>query len=1068
MKKRTKILSFLLAVCTFGVLGALTIGSVSASAADKSYEVKDNHTIEVQSGFKSGFFGTVSNHAENKGVSVEFDLYESNLKTINYNPDFDVMSTSGTGGSMSCVSFVFGREQANFPDKDPSHVHAPAWMSYIPTDHNLGGFQYFSNGQIKEWADQGNSALITEYIGYPSLFMEPGYSYKVMLRQSAFEFEGKIYNQEGMRWYCVERKGIFDDASQYEVLFAYQRKLGGQISPGTLAGMEIQGLCKKGNDSTGQCSIDGKGHSLEMTLDNFRVYDGYDLETAKNTDGYIVREENFEKIDEEKINLNNTTKYAAEVNKFDGKDYLEFDSKVRYVSVNFGRVISETVGSGDKGEVVGDSIEDRTVCRLWLREKPLYTVEFKDETGEVLETRNTFIGHDFSGTKIFTKDGQQVYQFDYSEYAKDEFKVLPSKGYFEVSGKPVPYLTMRLFSSDATVSNKVKRVSAIGRFPLTSDLLEKPDHELVGFSVNEDCSTIDYKIGNVVDMKCQDVSLYAIWKLKEFNTVYKSGHMVMDTQITNPREVPFYNGATPEKRNYIFSGWDTTFEIDKSQTISAKFVQIADVNADNKAMATEEKTTFKKEGYGSYAIVDVSFDLLVLPQGAKIEILGADITKYVEEGYSIKISVDKKGTITIAKSYIGENDYVKTGTAVANSSNNESVEFSFEKGIVFDTLAMSFDGRNTFVDTFEGAESGISEGIYQNYYTVSGSASIKPWAKNLTVTFKNADRTIAVVPTYEGGKVKLPAKVEGAVDGFTWNRTQEQLNNVTESIDVEAKGFEWKDCTVNFKVTSLFGFLPVSGIPFKSIPDKPVTQKYGTEFELPYEVYPDSQYAIIGWTDVEGSSFAKYTDTYVFTNWEKPTTLYSVWGGKSLTVVFCDENGEPLPDGEQTIEYYGSALYKGEVPAKEGYKFIGWDKSTVNVTDKEADKEGKVYFIAQYEKVLAKVQVSVLGGTGSGLYTEGDEVTVEFSDIAGLEFIDWVVASGEVEEVSKSGNSFTFIVGNEDVEIQAIQEGEEPGVVKPPESAEEEGCGSIASIGMVSIALILGGACFALRRKDEK
>lgn len=1063
MKKRTKILSFLLAVCTFGALGAFTFGSIAASA-EETFEPIENHAFEIQSGYKSGLFGSISNHLDYKGVTIEFDLYESNLKDLPYNPDFDVMSSTGTAGSMSSVAFIFGRNQANFPD--PLKPHAPAWMSYIPADHNFGGFQYFSNGQIKEWAEQGNYALITEYIGYPSLFMEEGYSYKVMLRQTSFEFEGKTYNPEGARWFCVERKGIFDDDSQYEVLFAYQRKLGGQISDGTLAGMEIQGLCKHGNGSEGDCTTtpdsDG-GRSVKLMLDDFRVYDGYDFETAKNTEGYLAREENFENIDEttkSKLTLTNLPKFEVELNKFDGKTYLELpESKIRYVSVNMGEVICKTQGEKEQGKVIGDPETEGTVCRVWLREKPFYQVRFNDkETGEELETRNTFLGYDFSGTKIFTED-EQVYQFDYSNV---NFLEAPANGIFEVSGSPVPYLTMRLFSGVENVSNKVKRVSALGRFPVTSDLLERPDYELLGFSVKEGSKTPDYKIGNVVDMKCQDMTLYAIWKIKEYNTVYKAGHMVVDNQITNPREVPFYKGATPEKRNHVFAGWDTTFEVDKSQTISAKFVQVADVNADNKAMSVDEKITFKREGYGSFSIVDLSFDLLALPQGGKIEVLGADITNFVEEGYSIKVSVNKKGVLTIYKSYIGANEYEKVDTVLSVNPNNAYVEFSFENGVVFDTLAMAYDGRNSFVDTFEGAEDGIIEGIYNNYYTVSGSASVQPWAKDLTVTFMDGNRTIAVVPTYQGGKVKLPTKVEGAVDGVTWDLTQVDLNNVTESVEVKAKNIDWKDCTVKFEITKLFEFKEVEGISFP-------TQRgdYGTTLPLPTAAYPNSQYAIIGWTDVKGSSFAKYTDVYVYKNWETETTLYSVWGGRSLTVEFCDEDGTPFPDGKQTIEYYGSVIYQGVVPEKEGYKFVGWDKSTVNVTDSEADEDGIVRFIAQYEKVLAKVQVSVLGGTGAGLYTEGEKVTVKFRDITGLEFVDWIVVSGEVEEVSKSGDSFTFIVGTEDVVVQAIQEGEEAGVVKPPE-AIEEGCGSIASIGIVSIVLVLGSACFALRRKDEK
>ena len=364
---------------------------------------------------------------------------------------------------------------------------------------------------------------------------------------------------------------------------------------------------------------------------------------------------------------------------------------------------------------------------------------------------------------------------------------------------------------------------------------------------------------------------------------------------------------------------------------------------------------------------------------------------------------------------------------------------------------MSYDGRNTFTDTFEGATEDIFDGIYNNYYTVSGSAQIVPFAKDVVVKFIDTalDKEVARVYTYVGGKVKLPTTLEGASNAIVWSETQSALDNVAGDMEVTAS-VDWKACTVSFKVTNLFNYITVN----ESIDS--ISGKYGQEITLPTLTYKDTNYAIIGWTDIEGSSFAKYTDTYVFKDASK--TLYSVWGGKLLTVNFYDEDGETLL-GKQKVEYNGTVLFEGEIPEKEGYKFVGWDNSTVGITE-------DMDFIAEYEKVLAKVQVSVLGGTGAGQYTEGDVVTIEFRDIPGLEFVDWKVISGNVKLKEKNGK-YTFVVGNEDVVIQAIQEGEESGGVKPPE-AIEEGCGSTASLGIISLTLILGGACFALRRKDEK
>ena len=442
--------------------------------------------------------------------------------------------------------------------------------------------------------------------------------------------------------------------------------------------------------------------------------------------------------------------------------------------------------------------------------------------------------------------------------------------------------------------------------------------------------------------------------------------------------------------------------------------------------------------------------MIELPNGAKITVLGADITNNLEEGFAYKVSVAKKGAITIYKAYMGTNDYVSVGSATALTGSNAYLEFSFENGVVFDTLSMSYDGRNTFTDTFEGAEDDIFDGIYNNYYTVSGYAMVVPYAKDKVVTFVDSTtgNELFKTYTYAGGKVKLLSSVEGSTGAVVWDKSQADLDNVQDDITVSAS-LGWKDCSVSFEITKLFNFIQVDG----NIAS--INGKYGEEITLPTLTYGDT-YQIVGWTDVKGSAFAKYSDTYVLKDASKK--LYSVWGGRLLTVNFYDDDDNLLET--QKVEYQGTALFKGEVPEKEGYKFIGWDSSTVGLTE-DTD------FYAQYERVLAKVQVSVLGGTGAGRYTEGDVVTIAFRDIAGLEFVDWKVISGDVTIKEKNGK-YTFVVGTEDVVIQAIQEGEESGAVKPPESIEEEGCGSTISLGMVSLALILSGACFALRRKDEE
>lgn len=1021
MKKITKFLPFLMTACVLGGVATAKVDNVSASA-----DTETNTTFTVQSGYKSSFFANVSSHKQKKGVSIEFDLYETDFKEMNYNKDFDIMQSSGTFGSLAAVSFTFGKVAANYPDPNPKNAPIPAWHTYVPNEYNFGGFQYFCNGEIKEWHNVGMSVRVTDYIGYPSQFMEEGYSYKVMLRYDRFEFEGTTYNPDGNAWFCVERKGIFEDESAYEPLFAYKKKQTANYTDGTLAGMDIQGLCINANGSQGATSADGLGHSLHMELDNVRIYDGKKYETAAEKHA-----ENFENVSADALATPNMTVNDAEHVKYSNKNYYEHASGIRQILTNFGSAIG---------------ISEETTCRVGVKTRELYNVTFKDaSTQETVGTQKTFTGFDFSSARIFK--GEQVYQFDYSRIDYDMVK-----GDVEVFGTPVSYFTMRIYSGVDTIKDKVMRVGVREKVLLDKGLFVREGYNLAGFSLTEGDDTVKYEVGDIVDMKCQDMTLYAVWKLPEYKTTYKLGNLTLEQIITNVGETPFYQGATPEKAGYVFAGWSKTAEQGKDQSITANFIQLEDVNASNKAVFVENSVTFKREGYAEVSSVDVCFDLIALPQGAEIKVLGTDITELLKdkdnnnnfiEGYKIRVTVSKQGNIVVSKAYIGTDVYENLGTTTAVSGSNTSMEFTFANGVVFDTLTMSYNGQNAFTQTFEGSKD-ISTGIFDNYYTVEGSANVVDYAKDIVVTFEDmTGRVVATTYTYAGGNVKLINKVEGISHNIVWDKSQNDLHNIQGNIVVKAD-LTWKNCSVSFVITKIFGFMESEGISIA-----PKTATYGSEIALPSATYGD--YAIIGWTDVANGNYAKYTGNYVLT--EDACTLYAVWGGKSVVVEFYAEDGTTLLE-TQTVENKATVRFGGEIPEKPGYKFVGWDKSTVGVTQ-------DTKFIAQYQKILKKVQVSVLGGTGAGRYTEGDVVTIAFRDIKGLDFVDWKVVSGNVT-ITENNGVYTFVVGTQDVVVEAVTA--DNGEV----NTQSEGCTSTASVGIVAMALLCGCAYTMFKKRGEE
>lgn len=1043
MKKIKKFLPLLMTACILGGVGVSAVDTFSASAAPSKVET----TLKVQSGYKSGFFANVSSYKDaesgevtKKGVSIEFDLYDTNFKELDYNKDFDVMQSNGTYGSLAAVSFTFFRKESNYPATNPDHIPVPAWHTYDLSEHNFGGFQYFCNGQIKEWHDIGNAVQITDYIGYPSQFMEEGYSYKVMVRYDRFEFEGSTYNADGKAWFCVERKGLFESEENYEILFAYQKRQTADYYNGTLSGMDIQGLAinADGNPQF-PTSATGNGQSLVMEVDNVRIYDGMDFDAEGITKSW----EDFEDVKEESIKISEEIPAdgGGKTVTFNGKNYLEFANGIREISTNFGKSIG-----------FGESV----TCRLTKTKRELYPIEFYDEkdlgeNGQPIEgaipvdTRQTFEGFDFSSTRIYTADKQQVYQFNYQGVDFSDV----TAGY-KIFGKPVSYFTMSIYSGVGTIKDKVMRVGVSDKVLLNEGMFVREGYELVGFSLKEGDDNVQYEVGDVVDMKCQDMTLYAVWKLPEYKTVYKRGNLTIGEVITTPGKTPFYQGSTPEKAGYVFSGWSKTAEEAQNQTISANFIMLSDVNAENRAVSVENSISFKREGYASVALVDICFDLLALPENAKIVVLGEDITEYLEAGYKIRITVSKQGNMSVSQAYIGTDFYKELYTKEKVADNNATVEFSFENGVKFDTLTMSYDNKNAYTQTFEGVES-ISEGIYDNYYTVIGEATTIPFAKDKVVTFQDTNgRVVAKTYTYQGGNVRLLNKIDGITHAIEWDKEQVDLHNIQEDITVTA-ALDWPNCSVNFVVTQIYGFMNADGVSVD-----PLQGDYGSKKALPIgHDYCYGDYEIIGWTDVENGGFAKYTGEFTFK--DEQCTLYSVWGRKTITVTFkLTEDGEALET--QTVESNSTVRFNGEIPEKPGYKFVGWDKDTYGVTE-------DTVFIAQYEEIVKKVHVSVLGGTGAGHYDEYSTVTIAFREIPGIVFADWKIVSGDAT-IENNNGVYTLVLGSEDVVVEAVRASD--GETNGQTSAQSNGCTATVSTGIVMVALICGCAYVALKKKGEE
>ncbi len=97
-------------------------------------------------------------------------------------------------------------------------------------------------------------------------------------------------------------------------------------------------------------------------------------------------------------------------------------------------------------------------------------------------------------------------------------------------------------------------------------------------------------------------------------------------------------------------------------------------------------------------------------------------------------------------------------------------------------------------------------------------------------------------------------------------------------------------------------------------------------------------------------------------------------------------------------QYYASAdaISFPDAPTQVGYDFSGWSMTEAEIQAAIAKGED-VTVLAEWTKALVPVEVTVIGGTGSGTYYANNQVTVTANEAeAGKKFAYWTDASGNI------------------------------------------------------------------------
>jgi len=290
------------------------------------------------------------------------------------------------------------------------------------------------------------------------------------------------------------------------------------------------------------------------------------------------------------------------------------------------------------------------------------------------------------------------------------------------------------------------------------------------------------------------------------------------------------------------------------------------------------------------------------------------------------------------------------------------------------------------------------------------------------VTFKDWDGTVLSVQTVtKGGSAESPETPtrEGNVQySYTFKEWDKDFTNITADTVLTAVYIQ----TLN-KYTVTFKDFDGTELSVQTV-------EYGMSATAPEAPAREGN--------------AQYS--YTFKEWDKDfsnitgdivvTAVYDQTVNK-YTVIFKDFDGTEL--SVQTIEY-GVSATAPEDPAREGYKFTGWDKDFTNITE-------DIVVTAQYSKntiavTTGKLQVRIAGGIGfkisvnggnlrpqGATYTNtkmpvGVEVTVVANNTNGATFLGWMDEYGAILSPT---DTYTFVASGNDY-LKACYQTEVEGV----------------------------------------
>ena len=966
-----------------GVL-PLTMGKTGSASAD----VTPNKTAVLNTSSMTRItaatdFVPLGDRQETPGhnVSVELDVVSSELKNAanadyikEWLPSPIAQNKDIYQFPMSGVSFNFWRYSADLGSDDPWMWHGPIQGDTNPSNGSWA-LLYLADGRILltayRNASDGSTRKLWEVVKWDGdqlvwntdafdwvngtyiegtaprgsidevkNFLNPGYSYKVTLHEGFVTEDLQVLDTPmgsgyGFRnpWYVVYKKAI--GASDWTVSFAIPLNRNGVIGNASeghcYSGFEIMANGRYRKTTAGEGEFNNVGCSnITMELDNISIYANWS--ETKNTITFDDATAEFALAEAD------STVTSAGTTYFSGSGY--------YAGVG-------GAGQGDKYNSMtytqhGITINSinapkelvRTPATRTLNDRPYFTVEYKDRaTDDTLVSRQVMQG--LNAIEPDYKEINAVYIWE--TQAND------------VTGNTVVYGSERTTPFTISFNPNGGTGEITPKYGFLYDEIELPDatgiftrehYAFAGWAMKEKNGALK-KIENYTVTDHDDI-LYALWEEVVYSVKFYNGDELLFENKTTAFSDIYYEGEEPVKDGSKFIGWsESSKNITDNKNIYAQFKDNYNESVSDKVAtvsvvsSAQAKTVFMGRYYSSanngvtIAMDFINVDLdnakvyAVLGYGGE-NLIKTDITAQVVQGKTVAAEFTSYGKYEIKVKGVDETDIFAYETVsegwVLPPYTAGKYGFLFEIGsnktinVEVDQLSVYQNGQ-PFVEEFE-YDAGVADatvfdvnGVTFIESSVENSLQValsnKP--KNLVLTFKDTatGNTIQTRQIRLGESAELYKQV-----GYTVSATPTEsakLVNITENVTVEVS-LEVNKYSLSFNTAGIVDLVDIA---------------YGSENVLP-SINTEEIYRIIGWAKDEHATVPDYRTGETISMPAENLVLYPVYGYRTYKVTFTDENGNVLESKD--VVYMGTALYTGETPVKEGYRFVSWNESVGSVT----------------------------------------------------------------------------------------------------------------------------------------